>query len=85
MYNTNGNITKIYDKYNDLYLSYSYNSNNYLTSITFNNKTINFIYTNNIISSITYSNVSISVTYNNSNIEVNHYIGISYSIQYSNT
>lgn len=78
VYNTDGYIISSYDKYGDLYLSYTYNTNNFLTSITYNEKEVLFEYYNTEITSITYDNTITRLIYNNPNMSVNHYSGVNY-------
>ena len=82
LYDHEGNIIEAYDKYGALVLSYAYDSNDKLISITYrNDKTISFTYdSNNRLNSITYAGKTISLTYTTSGITLTHYTGVTFTL-----
>ena len=77
-YNLTGYIKKIKDKYGDTYLSYNYNSNNNLSSVTYNGKTVYFGYFLNQLNYIEYGNTETTLEYSANKITVYHYSGVTY-------
>ena len=78
IFNANGNLTYVYDKYGDLYLSYTYNSSNQLISVTYNGKTINFSYSSNQLNKIEYEETETTLLYQTNSLTINHYSGTKY-------
>ena len=72
-FNNNGLLSKVYDKYGDLYLAYTYNSNNLLASVTYNGKTVMFSYASNVLNEISYEETTTEITYGGNILTVEHY------------
>ena len=88
-YDQNGRITCVYNKYNDLVLTYTYNAAGKMTAIVYrNSKRINLYYNgSNKLSEIVYQNAgcSTSVSYISNGINVSHYSGVTYNLTYDDT
>ena len=81
-YDQVGKITKAYDKYGVLVLSYAYDSGGKLTSITYRSeKTISFTYdSSNRLNKVTYAGKNISLAYKTSGITLTHYTGVTFTL-----
>lgn len=81
-YDQVGKITKAYDKYGVLVLSYAYDSGGKLTSITYRSeKTISFTYnSSNRLNKVTYAGKNISLAYTTSGITLTHYTGVTFTL-----
>ena len=84
-YNSNGYITKIYDKYGDVYLSYNYDSNDLLKSVSYNGKVVEFNYSGSELMAMTYAGTTTAFVYDNPDLTISHYTGVSYYITYSDS
>ena len=86
IYDSTGKITAVYDKYETLLLSYSYDSSDKLVSITYRNaKTITLSYDSaGCLSAITYNGKTISLTCATSEVHVTHFNGVTFSLAFSN-
>ena len=82
VFDANGNLIKVYDKYGDLYLLYTYNSSNQLTAVTYNGKTITFDYSSNVLWKISYDSSTIEIL-NNTLFTVKHYNNVAYAYNFS--
>ena len=84
VYDQNGRIAHVCNKYGDIVLAYTYDATGKLTSIEYRgSKRINFSYNaSNNLSKITYENAAcdISISYVTYGISVAHYSGVTYSI-----
>ncbi len=87
IFDSNGNIESLVDKYNNVLLTYNYDEKYTLKSIVYRtNKEINFEYTNEKLTAIKYlvknTNVcTITITYNNLGVIVRHYSGTDFHIE----
>ncbi len=80
-YDENGRIISAIDKYGATVLSYTYNVNGQLSSITYRGeKTVNFTYSGNNLYSITYDGKVTTLSYTGTGINVLHYSGAAYSM-----
>ena len=86
-YDSEGKIIYSHNKYGELMLSYSYDLNNKLESITYrNNKIISLAYyDNNCLSSISYGGKTIGIVYSGIITRINHYSGTTTSITLEGT
>ncbi len=86
-YNDSGLITTVYDKYNNVVLSYEYNENEQLQSIHFtDSKTILFEYDeSNLLKSVSYAEHTSNFFYDNSYMlaKIEHYSGDVYEFTLS--
>ncbi len=79
IYNLNGDLVTIYDKYQDVYLSYIYNNNNLLTEVRYNNKIVSFTYENNSLTKIQYGGTETNIINSNTNLTISHYTGVTFN------
>ena len=84
IFNANGDLVTLYDKYGDVYLSYTYDGA-FLKTINYNNKTVTFSYSSNKLSSIAYGGTTTTFVYGTNLITINHYSSVKYTLNTSNT
>ena len=86
VYNQAGNIIASYDKYEDLYISYTY-ENGLLKGINCesDDRYVELNYTNNVLTSISYGGATITLSYNLPNLTVYHYSGVTFDITITNS
>lgn len=82
LYDNDGKIIAMHDKYGVLVLSYAYDSGGKLTSITYRSeKTISFTYdSSNRLNNVTYAGKNISLAYTTSGITLTHYTGVTFTL-----
>ncbi len=82
VYDQSGNIIASYDKYGDVYLTYTY-ENGLLKNIQCENNSnqqVTFNYLNNKLASISYGGVNTTFSYSDDSINIYHYSGVNYII-----
>ena len=85
-YNTCGIITASYEKYsNNAFLTYQYDGNGKLTSISYKGRVITLTYSSNKLLKITYDNNVTELSYQTNQVIVNHYSGVNYKLTVSDT
>ena len=88
VYDSNGKIIEVYDKYSDTpYLTYAYNEYSRLTSISYKGtKVISLSYESNRLNTVTYNNCSSTFNYNTDGTlsSIEHYTGVVYSFDFTN-
>lgn len=83
-FDENGRIAAVIDKYGVTVLSYAYNVDGRLASITYRGeKTISFTYSGNNISTISYDGKVTTFSYTGTGINVAHYSGTTYALAVS--
>ena len=86
-YNTAGRATETVDKYGNTLLSYEYDTDRHMTSVTFkDSKIITIEYESNRIKYVIYGNKTVEFCYNTDGSlgAVKHYTGVNYSFTLSN-
>ena len=84
IYDSTGKIKSVIDKYGVIVLSYAYDSQGNLTSVTYRNtKTIHFEYDSSYkLLTVRYSDKVISINHETNILNVIHYNGVTYQLSY---